>query len=140
MESTSTALKTPSVKEKTVTTVIESDPVSEKTITTVTETTPVIVESTEKEQTVSEVLLEKNEIIEQISEYSFVIFDSIYLLLGGVFIIYLVQFLARKFLYPYLKNKRFFHVAFGTMYLLVLVITFFLAIRRVGIDVPLVSG
>ncbi len=40
MESTSGALNTPSVKEKTVTTVIESDPVSEKAITTVTETTP----------------------------------------------------------------------------------------------------
>ena len=135
MESTSAALNTPPVKEKTVTTVIESDPVSEKTITTVTETTPVIVDSVDKEQTVSEILLEKGALIDQVSEYSFVIFDSIYLLLGGLFIIFIIQSLARKLLYPHLKNKRFVHVVFGTLYLLVLVITFFLAIKKVGIEV-----
>ncbi len=92
-----------------------------------------------KPMSVSEVVQEKMELAGQISEYSFVIIDSIYLLFFGIFIIFALQKLAGNYLYPYLKDKRFIKVLIGTMYVLVLVFSVLLTLRNIGFELQVLG-
>jgi small conductance mechanosensitive channel len=75
------------------------------------------------------------EIVEQVGEYGSLIANGLYLIIGGMLVIFLLYKLASKFLYPYLKNTRLIRVVFGTLYVLVLVITALLALQQIGFDV-----
>jgi small conductance mechanosensitive channel len=96
--------------------------------------TPVVDESN-----VSEAIQETLEIAEQVSEYGSLISSSLYLILGGMLVIFLLHKLASKVLYPYLKNRRLIKVVFGTLYVLILVIVTLMALRAVGLDVTLIG-
>lgn len=76
-----------------------------------------------------------DEIVGQVSQYSYLIADSLYFIVIGMLAVFLVHKLASKFLYPYFDNKRFLMVTFGTLYVLVLVVTVILVLRQVGFDV-----
>ena len=54
-------------------------------------------------------------------------------------VVYLLHKLASKFLYPYIRDRRLVRVIFGTFYVLVLVITALLVLRKVGVDVEWVG-
>lgn len=75
------------------------------------------------------------EMVEQVSEYGYLIMDSLYFIIGGMIVIFLLYKLASKLIYPYLKSKRLILVIFGTLYVLVLVITALMALKHIGYDV-----
>jgi small conductance mechanosensitive channel len=74
-----------------------------------------------------------------ISEYGSLIVNGLYLIIGGMVTIYLLQKLATKLIYKHIKNKRLIMVFFGTLYVLVLVITALLALDRSGVNVEGIS-
>jgi len=92
-----------------------------------------------EELNVSEVIQDTAEITEQLSEYSTLIGSSLYLILGGMLVIFLLHKLASKILYPHLKNRRLIKVIFGTLYVLILVIVVLMALRAVGFNVTLIG-
>jgi small conductance mechanosensitive channel len=77
--------------------------------------------------------------LHQVSDYGALILNSLYLIIAGTVLIFLVQKLVARFLYPHIKNKRIIKVAFGTLYTLVLVIILLLALRQIGFDVGLIG-
>ena len=78
---------------------------------------------------------ENSEVIaDQVSTYGYLVVDSLYFIVLGMLAVFLLHKIASKFLYPYLPNVRLLRVVFGAMYLLVLVMTVLIALRRIGLD------
>lgn len=75
-----------------------------------------------------------DEIAQQVGEYGYIVGDSLSLIVLGMLAVYLLHTLASKFLYPYLPNARLPRVIFGTMYVLVLVMTVLIALKKIGFD------
>jgi small conductance mechanosensitive channel len=75
-----------------------------------------------------------DEIAQQVGEYGYIVGDSLYLIVLGMLAVYLLHTLASKFLYPYLPNARLPRVVFGAMYVLVLVVTVLIALKKIGFD------
>ena len=63
------------------------------------------------------------DMVGQISEYGFIVMDSLYLLIIGMVIIFLLHKLASVVLYPRIGNLRLVKVIIGALYVLVLTIT-----------------
>lgn len=79
------------------------------------------------------------EIVDQVSAYGHLILGSLYLIIGGMVIIFLLHLFASKFIYPSLGNNRLVKVIFWTLYVLVLVITALLALKGIGFDVSVIG-
>lgn len=79
------------------------------------------------------------EIVDQVSAYGHLILGSLYLIIGGMVIIFLLHLFASKFIYPTLGNNRLVKVIFWTLYVLVLVITALLALKSIGFDVSVIG-
>ena len=90
--------------------------------------------STPDDQT-SNLIEQTAEVVNDISGYGSLIVNSLYLIIVGMIVIYLLYKLASKYLYPYMQNTRLIKVVFGTLYVLVLVITALLVLKKVGVDV-----
>ena len=75
-----------------------------------------------------------DEIAQQVGEYGYIVGDSLYLIVTGMLAVYLLHTLASKFLYPYLPNARLPRVIFGALYVLVLVVTVLMALKKIGFD------
>ena len=75
-----------------------------------------------------------DEIAQQVGEYGYIVGDSLSLIVLGMLAVYLLHTLASKFLYPYLPNARLPRVIFGTLYVLVLVMTVLIALKKIGFD------
>ena len=75
-----------------------------------------------------------DDIAQQVGEYGYIVGDSLYLIVLGMLAVYLLHTLSSKFLYPYLPNARLPRVIFGAMYVLVLVVTVLIALRKIGFD------
>jgi small conductance mechanosensitive channel len=91
--------------------------------------------TTPAENPVSEMIQATTKVIEQASEYGFVIFNSLFLIIGGLFVIFLLHKLASRFIYPYLGSGRLIKVSFGTIYVLIFVVMVLLALKTNGHDV-----
>ena len=76
-----------------------------------------------------------DEILEHVGEYSYLVGDSLYFVALGMLFVFVLQKLASKFLYPYVNNGRLLAVIFGAFYVLVLVVTILLVLKRMGLDV-----
>ena len=63
------------------------------------ETTPSI-----EAQPVAAAIQEATEVAEQVGAYGFLITNSLYLIIGGMVIVFLLHRLTAKFLYPYIKK------------------------------------
>lgn len=74
------------------------------------------------------------EIARQIGDYGYIVADSLYAIVFGMLAVFLLHKLASKFLYPLLPNARLPRVVFGTLYVLVLVVTVLIALKRIGFD------
>ena len=90
-------------------------------------------------QPVASALEDASQIIDQVSNYSSLIGDSLLVIVGGMAAIFLLYRLTAKFLFPYVQNKRLIRVAFGTVYVLILVVTMLIVLNKVGIDTSLIS-
>ncbi len=102
-------------------------------------TTHVENELVDDKLSINEVIQETAEITEQVGEYGSIISGSLYLILGGMLVIYILHKLVSKLIYPHLTNPRLIQVAFGTLYVLILVVVMLIALRAVGFDVTLIG-
>ncbi|MCB1675062.1 MAG: mechanosensitive ion channel [Pseudomonadales bacterium] len=75
-----------------------------------------------------------DEIAQQVGDYGYIVADSLYLIVLGMLTVFVIHTLASKFLYPYLPNARLPRVIFGALYVLVLVVTVLIALKRAGFD------
>ena len=87
-----------------------------------------------EEQSVASVIQEASEIVDQVNVYGSLITNSLYLIIGGMIVVFILHKLTSKFLYPYLKNTRLIKVFFGALYVLILVVTMLMVANRIGID------
>lgn len=85
-------------------------------------------------QAVVSALEEASQIVDQVSNYSALITDSLYVIIGGMIAVFLLYKLTSKFLFPYVKNRRLIRVVFGAIYALILVVTMLMVLNKVGID------
>ncbi len=79
------------------------------------------------------------DIVTEIRAYGGLITDSLYLIVAGMAIIFIVHKLASMFLYPRLRRGRLAKVVFGTFYILIIVIAALIALRRNGFEVQLLA-
>ena len=93
---------------------------------------------TEPEKTES-IIEQATAVFDQFGEYGFLILDSLYLIIVGMAIIFLLHKIAARFLYPKVKYTRLARVIVGTLYVLVLAITALLALKKIGFDVEAVG-
>lgn len=80
-----------------------------------------------------------DEIINQVSEYGYLIGDSLGFILVGMLVVFILHKLANRFLYSYVNNGRFLMVTFGALYTLVLVFTVILVFKKIGFDVSTIG-
>lgn len=73
-------------------------------------------------------------VFEALGEYGSLITDGLYLVLGSILLIYIVQRFTSKVAYRRVENKRFLRVFFGTIYVLAIVIIALLILEE--LDVP----
>lgn len=78
-------------------------------------------------------------VVNEIGGYGSLIVNSLYLIICGMVVIYLLYKLASRYLYPHMRNTRLIKVIFGTLYILVLVITALLVLKKIGIDVEWIA-
>jgi small conductance mechanosensitive channel len=76
-----------------------------------------------------------DEILEQVNEYSYLVGDALALILVGVLSVLLLHKLASRFIYRFIANQRLIRVIFGTLYILVFVVTGIAVLRKVGFEV-----
>jgi small conductance mechanosensitive channel len=82
-----------------------------------------------------EFIRENSDVIaDQVSQYGDIIIHSLYFIFLGMLAVFVLHKLASRFLYPYLPNARLARVVFGTLYVLVLVVTVLIALKRAGFD------
>lgn len=74
-------------------------------------------------------------LLEILADYSTTILSVLYLLFGSIFLIYIIQRLARKFVYPHIQNKRIIQTILGTLYVLVLVVMGLIMLEKIGLPV-----
>lgn len=80
-----------------------------------------------------------NEIVSQLSGYGSLIMNSLYFMVAGMLVIFLLYKIAHRYLYSRIKGKRLVTVIFGTLYVLVLVVTGLLVLSRLGYDVSAIG-
>lgn len=88
---------------------------------------------------VGETLQQSVEIVDQLSEYGGLISKSLYFIMLGMFIIYILHKLTSKFLYPHMNNTRIIKVIFGTFYTLILVVSVLMVLKKLGFDVSVIG-
>ena len=98
-------------------------------------------ETTNNEETeiLEDLAQETVEIVDQVSQYGYLIVGSLVLIIGGMAVIYLLHKLAVRYIFPHTGKGRLIQVVFVTMYVLILVMTGLLALKRIGIDVTTIG-
>lgn len=75
-----------------------------------------------------------DQLVEQLSEYSYLISDALVTILVGVVVVFVLHMLASRFIYPFIANQRMMRVIFGTLYLMVFVLTALSVLKKAGVD------
>lgn len=76
-----------------------------------------------------------DEILAQVNQYGYLVGDALSFILVGILSVLALHVLASKLIYPFINNQRLLRVAFGTLYLLVFVVTGIALLKKVGFDV-----
>jgi small conductance mechanosensitive channel len=74
-------------------------------------------------------------LLEQLQGYGNLFLNGLYLILIGLFVVYMLHRFASRPLYRHIKNRRLIRVLFGFLYALVLVTAILLAMQKIGFDV-----
>lgn len=98
-----------------------------------------VIEQTEGIIEPEELVEQAVDMVGQISEYGFLIMDSLKLLIIGMVIIFVLHKLASVVLYPRIGNLRLVKVIIGALYVLVLTVTVLVALREIGFDVQIIA-
>ena len=77
------------------------------------------------------------QIAESVGEYGYLIGDSMVVIVLGMLLVFVLHRIARRFLFPLIQNNRLPVVVFGTLYVLVLVVTAIMVLNRMGFDVTI---
>ena len=88
---------------------------------------------------VSEVIQDTVEIVDQVSEYGSIIGDSLLLIISGMAIVFILHKLASRLLYPRIQSTRIVKVAFGTLYVLILVVAVLIVLKELGFNVRVIG-
>lgn len=91
------------------------------------------------DQPVAAALQEAAEVVDQVSAYGSLITNSLYLIIVGMIAVFILHKLTSKFLYPHIKKPRLMRVVFGTLYVLILVVTLLLVLNKIGLDTTVIS-
>lgn len=75
------------------------------------------------------------QIAESVGEYSYLIGDSLVVIVLGMLLVFILHRVSRRFLFPLIQNNRLPAVIFGTLYVLVLVLSAIMVLKKVGFDV-----
>ncbi len=70
----------------------------------------------------------------ELSEYSYLISDALISILIGLVAVFILHKLASRFIYPFVRNPRLMRVIFGTLYVLVFVLTGISVLKQAGFD------
>ena len=81
-----------------------------------------------------------DEIVGHVSEYSYLIADTFYLIVIGLIVVFVLHKLAARFLFPFVENGRLLRVIFGTLYVLVLVLVVLMALKRMGFETSAIGS
>jgi small conductance mechanosensitive channel len=73
--------------------------------------------------------------VSELNKLGPIIANCVYFLILAALVVYLVQIVAKKFLYPRLENKRFAIVLIGALHAIVLVVAVLLVLGRIGFDI-----
>lgn len=92
-----------------------------------------------EEQPVAAAIQEAVGVVDQVSAYGTLITNSLFLIIIGMVAVFLLHKLTSKFLYPHIKKLRLMRVVFGTLYVLILVVTMLMVLNRIGIDTTVIS-
>jgi len=74
------------------------------------------------------------QVAEQLNTYGGLLINGLYFLIGGLLVVYVVNRLVTRFVYPHIQNPRILKVVFGTTYVLVLVVTVLLILNNRGFE------
>jgi small conductance mechanosensitive channel len=74
------------------------------------------------------------EFAEHAGEYGYLVADALVYILIGLLLVYVLQRLANRYLYPLVGNTRLLLVCFGTLYTLVLAVVILMVLKRLGFD------
>lgn len=80
------------------------------------------------------------EFIKQVEQYSYLLVDALYFIAMGVVVIFIIQRLAIRFVYPRFSDTRLLTLTFFTLYLLVLVTTVILLLGKLGFDMSVTGS
>ncbi len=92
-------------------------------------------QSSDVNTTATKPIKETIDIMNQMGEYGTLITNSLYFIVMGMLVIYLLHTLTSKFLYPHIKNRRIIKVFFGALYALILVVSVLMVLNKLGFDV-----
>ena len=92
-----------------------------------------------EEQPFAAAIQEAVEVVDQVSTYGTLITNSLFLIVIGMVAVVLLHKLTSKFLYPHIKKTRLTRVVFGTLYVLILVVTMLMVLNKIGIDTTVIS-
>jgi len=92
-----------------------------------------------EEQPVAAAIQEAVGVVDQVSAYGTLITNSLFLIIIGMVAVFLLHKLTSKLLYPHIKKLRLMRVVFGTLYVLILVVTMLMVLNRIGIDTTVIS-
>jgi len=92
-----------------------------------------------EDQPITAAIQEASDIVDQVSNYSSLITDSLFIIFGGMIVVFLLYKLTSKFLFPYVKKQRLIKVVFGTIYVLILVVTMLVVLNKIGFDTRMIS-
>jgi small conductance mechanosensitive channel len=91
-------------------------------------------ETTEASSAFDYLRANSDQVLAKVSEYGYLVSDGLFFILAGTLAVYLLHKLAARFLLRYVNNKRMLMVTFGTLYVLVLVVTVILVLGEIGFD------
>jgi small conductance mechanosensitive channel len=81
------------------------------------------------------VVADRTGLFEQLQGYGDLFLNGLYLILIGLFVVYMLHRFASRPLYRHIRNRRLIRVLFGFLYALVLVTAILLAMQKIGFDV-----
>lgn len=96
--------------------------------------------SQDTEHNAVEAIQEATEILDQVSNYSGLIGSSLFLIIGGMVIVFILYKLTARFLFPYIRSRRLIRVVFGTLYVLILVVAMLMVLERLGVETKTLGG
>jgi len=91
-------------------------------------------EETDTGNVVDFVKVHSDEIAQHINEYSYLVADALYVIVLGMLAVFVLHKLVAKFLFRFMSNARLVLVVFGTLYVLVFVVTVLLVIKKMGFE------